>query len=60
MAPNLLKTRKNNKENNEKKFLYVKNKIKNIKNLLKKILNMLVTNLHMKQDQFTTMKKKIK
>ena len=35
MAPNLLKTRKNNKENNEKKFLYVKNKIKKYQKFIK-------------------------
>ncbi len=35
MAPNLLNTKKNNKKNNEKKFLNVKNKIKKYKKFIK-------------------------
>ena len=35
MAPNLLNTKKNNKKNNEKKFLNVKNKIKKYQKFIK-------------------------
>ena len=35
MAPNLLNTKKNNKKNNEKKFLNIKNKIKKYQKFIK-------------------------
>ena len=58
MAPKILK--KNDLVVKNEKTNFINKKLKEYQKFIKKILNMLVRTLHMRQDLFITMKKKIK